>query len=187
MQRQVEKKRKEIVAALDRLGASALPWYYLCICWVKFFLNILPIIVRKFRSHLKHKILYDNLLHFFNLFSYVQFISSYQYENKFGISLSLIGETAILIMEAAILDGGTRNAPIAVAPIARIERGYAMLAAVYLQCITVHSIHVHTSCTKYNLYTCAALWCIANRPQPACCMHPIDLMPQSHFLVKQSC
>ena len=43
-------------------------------------------------------------------------------------------------MEAA-MDGGTRNEPIAVAPIARIERGYATpAAAVYLQCITVHSI-----------------------------------------------
>ena len=35
-------------------------------------------------------------------------------------------------MEAAILDGGTRNEPIAVAPIARIERGYATPAAVYV-------------------------------------------------------
>ena len=42
-------------------------------------------------------------------------------------------------MEAAILDGGTRNEPIAVAPIARIERGYATPAAVYLQCVTVHA------------------------------------------------
>ena len=72
----------------------------------------------------------------------MQFISSYQYENEFGISLSAIGEAAILIMEAATLDGGTRNEPIAVAPIARIERGYATPAAVYLQCITVHCIHV---------------------------------------------
>ena len=45
-----------------------------------------------------------------------------------------------MITEAAILDGGTRNEPIAVAPIARIECGYATpAAAVYLQCITVHS------------------------------------------------
>ena len=39
----------------------------------------------------------------------MQFISSYQYENEFGISLSPIGEAAILIMEAAIFDGGTGN------------------------------------------------------------------------------
>ena len=69
---------------------------------------------------------------------------------KMPISLSPIGEAAILIMEAAILDEGTRNEPITVAPIARIERGsYAMPAAVYLQCVTVHA---HTY-KLYSLYT----------------------------------
>ena len=69
------------------------------------------------------------------------------------MSLSPIGEAAILIMEAAILDGGTRNEPIAVAPIARIECGYATpAAAVYLQCITVQSI--------YKMYKVQSTACI---------------------------
>ena len=78
-------------------------------------------------------------------------------------------------MEAAILDGGTRNEPIAVAPIARIERGYATPAAVDLQCITVCT--QYTSCTKYTACIHVRALCrIANRPQLTGVAYPRSIL-----------